>query len=82
MLSDEDKDELRSHFYFFAKFFRSPTPPGTPKISCLYAFEMSDNTVKIGVSSKPEKRVKGIEHTVYLNAFPKLVSHRILLLQN
>ena len=70
MLSDKQKQKLREQLWFWASFYRyvaPPSPPSPPKIGCVYAFEMSDHTTKIGVTTNVEKRSKNVEWTVYLN---------------
>ena len=44
-----------------------------PKIGCVYAAEMSDNTTKIGVSQDADRRIKEIKQQVYLDV--KRVHH-------
>ena len=41
-------------------------PPTKPVYACVYAFEMSDNTVKIGVTRDVQKRIRSVEASVYL----------------
>lgn len=43
-----------------------PTPPLPPKLACVYAFEMSDGTTKIGVTRNITKRIASVEGAVYL----------------
>ena len=37
-----------------------------PEIACVYAFDMSDDTVKIGLTTKFEERTKSVQAAVYL----------------
>ena len=70
MLSDKQKQNLREQLWFWASFYqytKLPGPPSPSKIGCVYAFEMSDYTVKIGVTTNVEKRSKSVEHAIYLN---------------
>lgn len=66
MLTDEDRKNLMTKFWQHADFFGQPFRPHPPKIGQVYAFEMSDNTVKIGATSKSEKRIHEVEQKVYL----------------
>ena len=43
-----------------------PMRPVPPQLACVYAAEMSDNTVKIGVSINPDERVQQVASAVYL----------------
>ena len=51
----------------------TPTRPIPPQLACVYAAEMSDDTVKIGVSIKPYERVQQVAGAVYLKV--KRVHH-------
>lgn len=66
MLTDEDRKNLMNKFWQEANFFGHPFRPYSPKIGQVYAFEMSDNTVKIGATNKSEKRIHEVEQKVYL----------------
>lgn len=66
MLTDEDRNNLMTKFWQHADVMGQPLRPCPPKIGQLYAFEMSDNTVKIGATSKSEKRIHEVEQKVYL----------------
>lgn len=72
MLSKEGKRKVEYRFGValqMADFFHINTLPdySAPQIGCVYAFEMSDGTVKIGVTSNPEKRIKSVRSAVYLD---------------
>ena len=49
----------------FGKGWKS-IPPIPPQVACVYAFEMSDHTVKIGVTHNVQKRIRSVEASVYL----------------
>ena len=71
MLSEEGKRKVEQSFGFaaqMAEFFgvKKIARYSAPEIGCVYAFEMSDNTVKIGVTRDPDKRVKNVKCAVYL----------------
>lgn len=53
-----------SKFLFGKKFIPNYS---APKIGCVYAFEMSDDTVKIGVTTNLENRKKAVKGAVYLD---------------
>lgn len=44
-----------------------PMPPVAPQLACVYAFEMSDDTVKIGLSENPDNRAKQVAGAVFLD---------------
>ncbi len=72
MLTDKQKRKVENRFSFylgFAKQFGVNSVPkySEPELACVYAFEMSDNTVKIGVTTNPDKRVKSVKSAVYLD---------------
>ena len=66
MLTDEDRKNLMTKFWQHAEVMGQSFRPHPPKIGQVYAFEMSDNTVKIGATSKSEKRIHEVEQKVYL----------------
>ena len=72
MLTKERKSKVEEKFSFYVglakKFFHVNSVPNypVPKIACVYAFEMSDNTVKIGITRDVNKRVKSVQSAVYL----------------
>lgn len=72
MLTKEGKRKVEYRFGValqMADFFHVNTLPSysPPQLGCVYAFEMSDGTVKIGVTSNPEKRIKSVQSAVYLD---------------
>lgn len=72
MLTKAGKEKVDRLFSFYggmAKLFGVKTLPSysPPKIACVYAFDMSDNTVKIGVTTNVENRKKSVECAVYLD---------------
>ena len=57
MLNDQEKRDLKRKWLTTAEFFHcSPPKPSPPKLGCVYAFEMGDSTVKIGVSEDADRR--------------------------
>ena len=67
MLTDQEKKQLKNQWLSFAALFRcSPMTPSPPEVACVYAFDMSDDTVKIGVTTNVDKREKGVQSAVYL----------------
>lgn len=68
MLSDMEKRKLEAQFSFNTSLFWGHTLSyPTPSLACVYAFEMSDNTVKIGVTRNVKKRAKSVASAVYLD---------------
>lgn len=71
MLTAEEKQEFRNHFLNEIARYISGTdvlfPPVAPCLACVYALEMSDNTVKIGVTTNLERRIKEVSGSVYLD---------------
>lgn len=72
MLTKAAKDRVEQQFSFYgglSKLFGRKVEPSCipPKVSCVYAFEMSDNTVKIGVTTNIEQRTKDIASTFHLD---------------
>lgn len=47
--------------------------PFPPQVACVYAFDMSNDTIKIGMSTNPDNRQKQVAGTVYLDV--KRVHH-------
>lgn len=66
MMTDEERNSLTLSFWQDANFWGVIFTPIPPKVGCVYAFEMSDNTVKIGVTTNSQKRIKTVEQQVYL----------------
>ena len=63
MLTDEEKRDLERQWLTRAAYFGSP--PQTiypPKIGQVYAFEMQDSTVKIGVTQDAQRRIGEVEN--------------------
>ena len=61
MLTEQEKKELKREWLSTAAFFHClPLKPTPPKLSCVYAFEMGDATIKIGVTQDVEERVKSV----------------------
>ena len=56
----------------FGKLWK-PIRPIPPQLACVYAAEMSDDTVKIGVSIHPDERIHQVANAVYLEV--KRVHH-------
>lgn len=72
MLSKKGKLKVENYFAIslqMAKLFHFNTLPRytAPKIGCVYAFDMNDGTVKIGVTSNLEKRIKSVQCSIYLD---------------
>ena len=72
MLSDDGKRKVEQRFNTavqMAEWFHVKSIMGysRPELGCVYAFEMSDNTVKIGITRNTDKRVKGVQRAVYLD---------------
>lgn len=62
MLNDQEKKELETKWLKFIWFFRCPPlKPSPPKLGCVYAFEMGDATVKIGVSEDADRRKSEVQ---------------------
>ena len=66
MLSEEEKKELMSNFLFNIECYGEPLKIFPPKTACVYALEMSDKTVKIGVTGNLEERISQIQKVAYL----------------
>ena len=66
MLTDKDRKNLMTKFWQHAEVMGQPLRPCPSKIGQVYVFEMSDNTVKIGATSKSEKRIHEVEKQFYL----------------
>ena len=56
MLTEKQKQKMRRKFRGHIKLFGKAFEPTKPDYIALYAFEMSDSTVKIGVSRQVKKR--------------------------
>lgn len=68
MLTDKEKNHLTENWARIAIFFNCPPlKPSPPKIGCVYAAEMSDDTVKIGVTQDVDRRINEIQRQVYLD---------------
>lgn len=67
MLLEEEKQQLAERLQIQAAMFSGNfAKPSPPQIGCVYAIEMSDGTVKIGVSTQPDERVQQVAGSVYL----------------
>ena len=68
MLNDKEKATLRKNFWRDAQLcFGHPLRPCPPQLVCLYALEMSDGSVKIGVTKNLDKRIGNVKRSVYLD---------------
>ena len=72
MLTENQKRKVEQYFsmhvWFAVRFgTKSFQAYPAPQLACVYAFEMSDDTVKIGVSKDTQKRAKGVKAAVYLD---------------
>lgn len=72
MLTKAAKDRVEQQFSFYvgmSKLFGRKLEPSCipPVVSCVYAFEMSDGTVKIGVTKNLEQRIKDVASNFYLD---------------
>ena len=62
MLNDQEKEDLKRKWLTTAEFFHCPpSKPSPPKMGCVYAFEMGDSTVKIGVSEDVDQRKLSVQ---------------------
>lgn len=71
MLTEKEKQAVERRFALdcqMAEFFHFKTLPRyfPPELGCVYAFEMSDGTIKIGITRNIEKRIKCVQCAVYL----------------
>ena len=67
MLTVQEKKQLKNQWLSFAAIFHCPPlMPSPPQLACVYAFDMSDATVKIGVTTNVGERVKSVSRAVYL----------------
>lgn len=63
MLTEDEKRNLERKWLTHAAFWnQTPFKPSPPKIGCLYAFAMSDNSVKIGVTQNVDRRKFEVQH--------------------
>ena len=69
MLSKKEKILIQSNFFKALNFFQFSKPPEPSKIvlSCVYAFEMSNGTVKIGITKNIQNRIFSIKASSGLN---------------
>ena len=62
MLTAEEKKELERCWLEQAAFLGNvPHKPYPPKMGCVYAFEMQDGTVKIGVTQNHDERIISVQ---------------------